>query len=432
MKQSIFVAVGMIVIAGFGAFQWASFQQKSPALLEASATAPTEIVILGTATKSFDITAKQWEFVPSIIAVDEGDSVTLNVASTDVTHGLSIPDFGVSETLTPGKTTTVTFTANKAGTFSFFCSIFCGSAHSSMQGTLVVNAAPEPEVAAPPPPEQSNEPETIEPEEPEIEVAAPQETTPIKTMTNTNRSVTTTPVPADDVVDAQEDVSTGFTTESPSSASTEPSIGGEPLSSITTDTEETPVQGVGSSAATSSAVAIEPPTLDLVKVGAKTYTVASDASGANAVPELRTATSETQSSTTVNATPANVETLAFQQTEPITFSGTTLPNATVTLEIRSNPITATTQSNSKGIWEYTLDQTLDAGEHTLKVAVADASGNASEQSDPLTFVVQEASQDGEAPDNASLSMLALVGIALGAGLLIIFFILVFKLRRSAS
>lgn len=243
MKQSIFIAVGMIVIAGFGAFQWASFQQKSPVLLKADATAPTEIVILGTATKSFDITAKQWEFVPSTIAVDEGDSVTLNVTSTDVTHGLSIPDFGVSETLTPGKTTTVTFIANKAGTFSFFCSIFCGSGHSGMEGMLVVNAAPEPEVAAPPPPEQSNEPGMTEPQEPESEVAAPQEATPTKTNTNTNQSVTTTPVPEDDVVDAQEDVSTESDTESPSSASTEPSIGGEPLSSITTDTEETSVQG---------------------------------------------------------------------------------------------------------------------------------------------------------------------------------------------
>lgn len=432
MKQSIFIAVGMIVIAGFGAFQWASFQQKSPALLEANAIAPKETVILGTATKNFDITAKQWAFVPSTITVDEGDSVTLNVTSTDVTHGLSIPDFGVSETLTPGKTTTVTFTANKAGTFSFFCSIFCGSGHSGMKGTLVVNAAPEPEVVASPPPEESNETETSEPEEPETESPAPKETTPTKTNTNTNQSVTSTPVPEDDVVDAQEDVSTGTTTESPSSSATEPSTGGEPLPSTTTDTEETESKGVGSSATASSAVAIDPPTLDLVKVGAKTYTISSDASGANAVPELQTATSETQSSTTVNATPGNAETLSFQQTDPITFSGSTLPNATVTLEIRSNPITATTQSDSEGVWEYTLDQTLDAGEHTLKVAVADASGNASEQSDPLTFVVQEALQDDEVPDNASFSTLALVGIALGAGLLIIFFILVLKLRRSAS
>jgi plastocyanin len=94
------------------------------------------------AQKTFTVTARQWSFDPSTITVDEGDAVTLNITSMDVTHGFSITEFGVNATLVPGQTTTVNFTASRAGSFSFFCSVSCGSGHSSMRGTLIVNAAP--------------------------------------------------------------------------------------------------------------------------------------------------------------------------------------------------------------------------------------------------------------------------------------------------
>jgi len=42
------------------------------------------------ANKSFDITAQQWSFSPSTITVNEGDVVTMNVTSIDVSHGLSL------------------------------------------------------------------------------------------------------------------------------------------------------------------------------------------------------------------------------------------------------------------------------------------------------------------------------------------------------
>jgi heme/copper-type cytochrome/quinol oxidase subunit 2 len=37
-----------------------------------------------------------------------------------------------------GRTVTVDFTADKAVTFSFRCSNFCGFGHGGMKGTLVV------------------------------------------------------------------------------------------------------------------------------------------------------------------------------------------------------------------------------------------------------------------------------------------------------
>lgn len=93
------------------------------------------------ATKSFNMTAQQYSFSPSSITVEEGDTVNLSIKSVDVDHGFSIAEFGVNTTLSAGKTTSVSFTADKVGTYTFFCSVYCGSGHASMTGTLVVKEA---------------------------------------------------------------------------------------------------------------------------------------------------------------------------------------------------------------------------------------------------------------------------------------------------
>jgi len=85
-----------------------------------------------------EITAKQFEFSPSTITVKKGDKVKLKITSQDVTHGFSLPDFGVSANLQPGVTTEAVFTADKTGEFQFRCSVFCGTGHSTMAGKLVV------------------------------------------------------------------------------------------------------------------------------------------------------------------------------------------------------------------------------------------------------------------------------------------------------
>lgn len=90
------------------------------------------------AMKKFTVTAKQFLFSPSTIIVNQGDAVQLTVTSEDVDHGFAIPAFGVGQTIPAGKTITVNFTADKTGSFPFFCNVFCGSGHKDMKGTLVV------------------------------------------------------------------------------------------------------------------------------------------------------------------------------------------------------------------------------------------------------------------------------------------------------
>ena len=111
--------------------------QQPPAPQPASSPTPVPSATQS-AVKEFTMTAKQWEFQPSTITVKRGDHVKLTIRSTDVAHGFGLPDFGVSSRLEPGQDTVVEFDADKTGTFTFRCSVFCGSGHGGMSGQLVV------------------------------------------------------------------------------------------------------------------------------------------------------------------------------------------------------------------------------------------------------------------------------------------------------
>jgi heme/copper-type cytochrome/quinol oxidase subunit 2 len=84
------------------------------------------------------VEAKKYEFVPKQIVVRLGEQVRLEVTSTDVTHGLAIPEYKIDRKLEPGKAEMITFTADKAGSFAFDCSVFCGLGHGEMEGRLEV------------------------------------------------------------------------------------------------------------------------------------------------------------------------------------------------------------------------------------------------------------------------------------------------------
>ncbi len=98
--------------------------------LPASATNPTE--------RHFRIEASSFAFSPSVIRVNPGDRVTIDLAAMDVVHGLSIDGYDVSVTADPGQTAQLTFVANRPGTFRFRCAIACGALHPFMLGKLTV------------------------------------------------------------------------------------------------------------------------------------------------------------------------------------------------------------------------------------------------------------------------------------------------------
>ena len=106
--------------------------EQAPEEQEAAAQEPAGEV------KEIEVTAKKWEFTPDPIRVNLGDRVRLKITSIDVAHGFDLADFGISQRLNPGVTETVEFTADKKGSFTFFCNVQCGSGHGGMRGTLIV------------------------------------------------------------------------------------------------------------------------------------------------------------------------------------------------------------------------------------------------------------------------------------------------------
>jgi heme/copper-type cytochrome/quinol oxidase subunit 2 len=84
------------------------------------------------------LTASSFAFSPAVIKVNPGDQVTIDLTSTDVVHGLYLDGYDLEMTADPGQTATLTFTADKTGTFRFRCSVTCGALHPFMIGKLKV------------------------------------------------------------------------------------------------------------------------------------------------------------------------------------------------------------------------------------------------------------------------------------------------------
>ena len=88
--------------------------------------------------KEFDMIARTWEFEPSTITVNKGDTVLLHIQSVDKMHGFGLSAFGVNEYLAPGEVLDIEFLADRIGTFTYLCTIYCGSGHGDMKGQLIV------------------------------------------------------------------------------------------------------------------------------------------------------------------------------------------------------------------------------------------------------------------------------------------------------
>ena len=63
--------------------------------------------------------------------------IKLTMTSEDVIHSFFVPAFRIKMDVLPGRYTTVWFEATKPGTYTLFCTEYCGAEHSRMIGKVV-------------------------------------------------------------------------------------------------------------------------------------------------------------------------------------------------------------------------------------------------------------------------------------------------------
>jgi cytochrome c oxidase subunit 2 len=93
------------------------------------------------------VTGKQWMWevrypdgrtAINEIRVPRGKPVKFILTASDVIHGFYLPDYRVKIDAIPGRLTTLWVTPEKAGTYTIFCTVYCGDGHSGMNAQLIV------------------------------------------------------------------------------------------------------------------------------------------------------------------------------------------------------------------------------------------------------------------------------------------------------
>jgi len=125
-------AAGLLM---FGCPGWSLAPKSSASAAELQPAAPQAAVA---AIRVIKVTAKKFEFKPSVITVRKGEIVQLELTTSDRRHGFDAPDFNIHAEIKPGAPTRVQFKPDKAGHFPFRCSVFCGDGHEEMTGEIVV------------------------------------------------------------------------------------------------------------------------------------------------------------------------------------------------------------------------------------------------------------------------------------------------------
>lgn len=98
----------------------------------------TQVPTINGNVKEFTVTETNYAFNPATITVNKGDTAKINFVNSDGVHNFVIDEYSVSTNpIQAGNNDSVTFLADKAGSFTYYCSVD-GHRELGMVGTLIV------------------------------------------------------------------------------------------------------------------------------------------------------------------------------------------------------------------------------------------------------------------------------------------------------
>ncbi len=101
-------------------------------------TSTSSVPTATTTPKVLTVTGSNFAFAPTQLTVKKGETVTINFENTGGLHDWKIDEFNAAtKKINGGQTDSVTFVADKAGSFEYYCSVGTHR-QMGMRGTLIV------------------------------------------------------------------------------------------------------------------------------------------------------------------------------------------------------------------------------------------------------------------------------------------------------
>lgn len=139
--KNVIILLALVIVLGGG---WWIMKDKGSGLpteetKNTQMTTETSGSTNSTSVKEFIVEGSSFAFAPKVLNVNKGDTVKITFVNRTGFHDFVIDEFAGAKTkqINGGQSETITFVADKAGSFEYYCSVGTHR-QMGMVGTLVV------------------------------------------------------------------------------------------------------------------------------------------------------------------------------------------------------------------------------------------------------------------------------------------------------